>query len=401
MSAGQSKAAQPLAGIRVLDMSQVIAGPYCCMLLGDMGADVVKVEPPDVGDQSRSWGFRMKGADNTGFMTLNRNKRSIVLDLKSAADRDVLSRLIDTADVLVENGRPGVAERLGYGYPAANARNPRLIYASISGFGQSGPWAERPGFDLIAQAMSGMMSVTGYPGETPAKCGVPVADLGAAMYAVYAILSAVIGRARSGQGQHIDGSLFEAALGFSIWEASEYWATGTPPGPIGTASRMSAPYQAFRTADGYIAIGAGNDRLWRMLCTTLDRQDLIDDARFTDNVGRLANLPALVAELEQAFTRRTTAEWVEMLLAAGIPAGPILDYGEALESKHARARDMVMEMQHPVEGPIRALGFPVKLSATQQQLRYPPPLLGQHTDEILTELGLKPAAPQPIPASTS
>ena len=393
----RTNATLPLAGIRVLDMSQVIAGPYCCMLLGDMGADVVKVEPPDVGDQSRSWGFPMKGSDNTGFMALNRNKRSIVLDLKKTADRDVLSRLIDTADVLVENGRPGVAKRLGYGYPAASARNPRLIYASISGFGQSGPWAERPGFDLIAQAMSGMMSVTGYPDEPPAKCGVPVADLGAAMYAVYAILSAVIGRATSGQGQHIDASLFEAALGFSIWEASEYWATGAAPGPIGTASRMSAPYQAFRTADGYIAIGAGNDRLWKMLCDAIGRPELVNDARFTNNIGRLANLPALIKELEQAFTQQSTAEWVERLLAAGVPAGPILDYGEALESEHTRERGMVMEMQHPMEGPIRALGYPVKLSAIQQQLRYPPPRLGQHTDEILAELGLKPTAHKPLP----
>ena len=385
---------QPLAGIRVLDMSQVIAGPYCCMLLGDMGADVVKVEPPD-GDQSRGWGFRMRGADNTGFMALNRNKRSIVLNLKNTADRDVLSRLIESADVLVENGRPGVAGRLGYGYPAASARNPRLIYASISGYGQSGPWAERPGFDLIAQAMSGMMSVTGYPGGPPAKCGVPVADLGAAMYAVYAILSAVIGRGTSGNGQHIDASLFEAALGFSIWEASEYWATGTPPGPIGTASRMSAPYQALRTAEGYVAIGAGNDRLWKALCDLLGREDLLDDPRFGDNVGRLANLPALIEQLEISFVRRTTSEWVELLLAAGIPAGPIHNYGEALESEHARKRGMVMDMQHPVEGNIRALGYPVKLSETPQQLRHPPPLLGQHTDEILAELGLKPPASQP------
>jgi formyl-CoA transferase len=392
----QSEQTQPLAGIRVLDMSQVIAGPYCCMLLGDMGADVIKVEPPD-GDQSRGWGFRMQGADNTGFMALNRNKRSIVLDLKNAAHRDVLHRLIDTADVLVENGRPGVAGRLGYGYAAASARNPRLVYASISGFGQSGPWAERPGFDLIAQAMSGMMSVTGYPGEVPAKCGVPVADLGAAMYSVCAILSAVIGRSTSGKGQYIDASLFEAALGFSIWEASEYWATGMPPGPIGTASRMSAPYQVFRTADGYIALGAGNDRLWKALCQLLSRPGLMADPRYQDNVGRLKHLPALIEELEKSFAEKDTAAWVDALLAAGIPAGPINDYGAALESDHTRMRGMVMQMQHPVEGNINALGYPVKMGAGQQRLRHPPPLLGQHTDEILNELGLKPMASQAPP----
>ncbi len=378
----------PLADIRVLDLSQVIAGPYCCMLLGDMGADVIKVEPPGCGDQSRSWGFPMKGEDNTGFMALNRNKRSIVLDLKDEADREVLGRLIDTADVLVENGRPGVAARLGYGYAAASARNPRLIYASISGFGQTGPWAERPGFDLIAQAMSGMMSVTGHPGEAPAKCGVPVADLGAAMFAVYAILSAVIGRSKTGQGQYIDTSLFDAALGFSIWEASEYWATGKSPAAIGTASRMSAPYQAFRTADGYIAIGAGNDRLWRALCDVIGRPELVKDVRFPDNAGRIANLPALVAELERSFATASTAAWVERLLAGGVPAGPLLNYKDSLESEHAHARAAILEMAHPVEGSVRALGFPVKLSSAEQRVRHPPPLLGQHTNEILAELGI-------------
>jgi crotonobetainyl-CoA:carnitine CoA-transferase CaiB-like acyl-CoA transferase len=384
----QTQPPLPLEGIRVLDLSQIIAGPYCCMMLGDMGADVIKIEPPGIGDLSRKWGHLMKGADHTGFMTLNRNKRSIVLDLKQQHDREVLYALIDSADVLVENGRPGVAKRLGYGYAEASARNPRLVYASISGFGQNGPWADRPGFDLIAQAMSGLMSVTGYPGQAPAKVGVPISDIGSAMFAVYAILSALIGRGRTGQGQHIDAALFDAALGFSIWEASDFWATNMAPGPIGTASRMSAPYQAFRTADGYVAIGAGNDRLWQLLCQAIEREDLLGDPRFPDMATRLANLQALVDELEQTFGTRSTADWVKRLLDAGVPAGPINDYAQSLTSEHAQARDMVMPISHPVEGEIRSLGFPVKMSGTPQQLRYPPPRLGEHTDEILAELGL-------------
>ncbi|RAK60382.1 CoA transferase [Phenylobacterium hankyongense] len=377
----------PLAGIRVLDVSQVMAGPFCCMLLGDMGADVIKIEPPKVGDQTRrSMGFRLKGDDSPGFLALNRNKRSISLDLKTDADREILYALVRTADVLVENGRPGVAARLGMGYETLRAINPRLVYASISGFGQSGPWAQRPGFDLIAQAMSGVLSATGLPGSEPVKTGVPVGDLGAALFAVYGILSALVGRQTSGEGQMVDASLFEAALGLSIWETTELWGTGRSPQPLGTANRMSAPYQAVQASDGYFVFGAANQKLWLSFLEAADRLDLEHDPRFATNSDRVANQAALIASLHPTFARRTVAEWVDDLLAKGVPAGPIYDYGQALASEHVGARHMVQDIAHPVEGSFKALGFPVKLSDTPQEVRYPPPLLDEHREEILAEL---------------
>ena len=385
----QAAADLPLDGIRVLDLSQVMAGPYCCMLLGDMGADVIKVEPPGAGDQARkSMEYRLKGEDSPGFLALNRNKRSMAVNLKSDAGRRVLHALVKTADVVVENGRPGVASRLGVDYPTLATVNPRLIYAGISGFGQTGPWADRPGFDLIAQAMSGALSATGLPGQEPVKSDVPFADLGAGLFALYGILSALIGRERTGTGQYVDASLFEAALGLSIWETTEYWATGKPPMPLGTANRMSAPYQAVKASDGYFVFGAANEKLWQRLCAMLGRADLGDDPRYATNTTRMQNRQALIAELGVEFGRGTVHEWVEKLLATGIPAAPIYDYAQALNAEHTAARQMVMQVPHPVEGTYPSLGFPVKLSATPQRLRHPPPLLGQHTAELLTELGL-------------
>ena len=386
-------APQPLQRLRVLDVSQVMAGPFCCMLLADMGADVIKVEPPGVGDQTRgAMGFRLKGADSGGFLALNRNKRSVALDLKTDAGREIFYALVRTADILVENNRPGVTARLKIDYPTLAAINPRLVYASISGFGQTGPWAERPGFDLIAQAMSGVMSATGYPGLPPVKNTVPVADLGAGMFAVYAILSAIIGREITGRGQHIDASLYETAAALSIWETAEYFGTGHVPTPIGSANRMSAPYQAVQAKDGYLVIGAANQKLWLSLCEVMGRADLADDPRFATNVDRLANRPALIEEIEKVFAARTAEDWTQALLAAGVPAAPIYTYAQSLASEQAKARDLVVEMEHPVEGTIRLLGFPVKLSGTPQQLRRPPPLLGEHNDELLAELGLAPPA---------
>ena len=383
--------ALPLSHLTVLDVSQVMAGPFCCMLLGDMGADVIKVEPPGKGDQTRSaMGFRLKGADSGGFLALNRNKRSVEINLKSPAGREVFYELVRGADVLVENNRPGVAARLKIDYATLSKINPRLVYASISGFGQTGPWAARPGFDLIAQAMTGIMSVTGHPGGAPVKSSVPIADLGAGLFAVYGILSAVIGRERSGEGQYIDASLFESALGLSIWEVSEYWGTGKVPAPIGSANRMSAPYQAVRAADRPFVIGAANQKLWRSLCGVIGREDLVDDPRFLTNVDRLKNRVALIEEVEAALATRPAGEWVAALLAVGVPAAPIHNYAEALASEQAVARQMVVEIEHPAEGTINALGFPVKLSGTPQQVRYPAPLLGQHTDEVLREFGFGP-----------
>ena len=379
----------PLCGVRVLDVSQVMAGPFASMLLGDMGADVIKIEPPDGGDQTRrAMGFKLKGNDSLGFINLNRNKRSLALNLKSQRAREIFYRLVKTADIVLENYRPGVTKRLGIDYETLSKINPRLIYASISGFGQTGPWAERPGFDLIAQAMAGIMSITGQPGGPPTKSGVPVSDIGCALFATYAILSAHIGREKTGRGQYIDASLFEAALAFSIWDISEFWGTGRVPTPLGTANRFSAPYQAVKAKDAYFVMGANSNKLWQDLCALLGRADLGSDSRFSTVAGRLSNRLVLIEELEKTFATRTADEWIEILLRAGIPAGPIYNFEQALGSEHARAREAVMEIDHPVEGRIKAIGFPVKLSETKQRVRLPPPLLGEHNDEILAELGI-------------
>ncbi|RZT42103.1 CaiB/BaiF CoA transferase family protein [Cupriavidus agavae] len=379
----------PLAGVRVLDVCQVMAGPYACMLLADLGADVIKIEPPDGGDQTRgAMGFKMKGPDSMGFLNMNRNKRSVTLDLKTEAGREVLYKLAESADILVENYRPGVMKRLGIDYDTLAEINPKLVYVSISGFGQSGPWAKRPGFDLMAQAMSGVMSVTGYPGDAPVKCGVPVADIGCALFATYGMLAAYIGAKETGKGQYVDASLFDSAMAFSIWDTSEYWGTGREPEPLGTANRMSAPYQAMKSADGYFVMGATNQKLWQLLCQTLDRHDLLADERFSTVALRLANRAALIAELERTFAQKTSDEWIESLLEVGIPAGPILTYPQAFDSEHGKHRQMRIEIDHPIEGKVPNIGFAVKMGGTPQQVRRHPPLLGQHTDEVLAELGI-------------
>lgn len=380
-------ASLPLAGVRVLDVSQVMAGPYCCMMLGDLGADVIKIEPPPGGDSTRhSMGFRLKGTDSPGFLSLNRNKRSIVLDLKDRADREVFYALVKTADVLVENARPGVAERLGMGYDTVREINPRLVYASISGFGQTGPWSQRPGFDLIAQAMSGVLSATGLAGQEPVKNAIPVGDLGAGLFAALGILGALIGRQSSGTGQFIDCSLLEAALGLSIWETTELWGTGRSPTPIGTANRMSAPYQAVKAADGYFVIGAANQKLWLVMLEVMGRQELNDDPRYATNSERVLHREALIEELAPTFATKPAGEWIQALQKAGVPAAPIYSYAEALVSDHVEARQMVMDVPHPVEGTFKSLGFPMKLRGTPQTVRYPPPLLDEHGDEIRREL---------------
>ena len=382
----------PLAGVRVLDVSQVMAGPYACMLLGDLGADVVKIEPPGGGDQTRgAMGFKLKGNDSLGFLNMNRNKRSVALNLKSEAGKRVFLDLVKTADILVENYRPGVMKRLGLGYEPLAAINPRLVYASISGFGQTGPWAMRPGLDLMAQAMSGVMSVTGHKGGPPTKAGVPVADIGCALFALYGLLSAYIGAKNTGQGQYVDASLFDSAMAFSIWDMCEYWGTGTEPEPLGTANRMSAPYQAMRASDGAFVMGATSQKLWHLLCTTIARPELLSDERFGSIQLRLANRAVLVEELERTFASDTAEAWTDRLLAAGIPAAPILSYPQAFDSEHGRNRRMRIEIDHPVEGSVPNIGFAVKMMCTPQQVRRPPPLLGEHTADVLGELGISDA----------
>ena len=379
-----------LDGVRIVDLTQVMGGPFCTMQLADLGADVIKVEPPS-GDLSRALGGKQletPGGDNAPFFALNRNKRSIVLDLTTQKDRGVFNALVRTADVLVESFRPGVTKRLGVDFAAMAAINPRLIYASISGFGQTGPYADRPGFDLIAQGMAGIMSVTGEPDGTPVKAGVPIADLSVGLIATNGVLAALIAREKTGRGQHIDTSLFESALAMAAWETTEYWATGSAPRAMGSAHRLSAPYQAFRTRDGYITLAALTPLQWQRLCATIGREAMATESRFATNAARMANRAALVREIEAALAMRTTSDWVDRMCAAGVPAGPIHDLAEVLADPHTQARNMIEDIEHPVVGRVRTLGFPLKMSDTPLRVRRPPPLLGEHSAEILRELGM-------------
>jgi crotonobetainyl-CoA:carnitine CoA-transferase CaiB-like acyl-CoA transferase/enoyl-CoA hydratase/carnithine racemase len=377
-----------LAGLRILDFTQVMAGPFCTMLLADLGADVIKIESPGSGDQTRhSWGHPGAGQDNHAFLALNRNKRSVCIDLKSDEGLAQLYRLVRGADVVIENWRPGVATRLGIDYETLAAINPAIVCASISGFGQTGPYASRPGYDLIAQAMAGVMSVTGEPGGRPVKCGLPIGDLAAGLYCACGILAALMARRHTGKGQYVETSLFEAALALSVWESTEYWATGNLPQPLGSAHRMTAPYQALRTRDGYVTVGANNQQLWLGLCAALGLEELASDERFASNVERMRNRDQLASALERRLAERGTAEWVDVLLRAGVPAGPIQDYREVLEEDpHVQSRGMVLEVDHPVAGPVRMLASPLRLSANPPSIRRPPPLLGEHTDEVLADV---------------
>ncbi|RAJ60556.1 formyl-CoA transferase [Streptomyces sp. Amel2xB2] len=376
-----------LDGVRVIDLTQVMAGPFCTMLLADLGADVIKVEPPGTGDQIRSsWDTPEPGHDSPSFHALNRNKRSVTLDLRSDEGRRGFRTLLEDADVVVENFRPGVADRLGVGYEAVRAVRPGIVYASISGFGQYGPYAGRAGYDLIAQSMAGSLSVTGEPGAPPVKCGLPVGDLGAGMLCAVGILGAYVHRRRTGEGQYLETSLYEAVLAMSVWESTEYFSTGRAPGPLGSAHRMSAPYQAVRTADGHVTIAANNQRLWERLCGALGLDRLVDDERFATNTARMAHRPELIALLEGRLAAESTDATVAKLLDAGVPAGPILDYEQILGGDpHAAARGMVEEYEHPVSGRRRVLGFPVKLGRTPSRVRRHPPLLGEHNRELLGE----------------
>jgi crotonobetainyl-CoA:carnitine CoA-transferase CaiB-like acyl-CoA transferase len=370
-----------LHGLRVLELTHVMAGPFCGQVLADMGADVIKVEPPGTGDSSR------RSMGTGAFLAVNRNKRSVALDLKHDEHRDAFQRLAARADVLLENNRPGVAARLGADYETLRELNPRLIYASISGFGQTGPYAQRAGYDLIAQGLSGVMSVTGEPDGDPIKCGIPIGDLSAALFCAVGILSALAARERTGEGQLVDTSLFEGALALSIWETAELWATGRAPGKLGSAHRLTAPYQALRTRDGHLTVAGNTQPQWERLCSVVGREELAADPRFATNADRMANRPALVAELEAALASDGTDAWVARLEEAGIAAGPIHDYAEVFADPHTRAREMEVTMEHSEEGTVRGLGIPVKLSATPGSVRRAAPLLGEHTAEVLREAG--------------
>ena len=375
-----------LEGIRVLDLTQIMAGPFCAMLLADLGAEVIKIENPRGGDDSRRMAPPYFNGESAAFMAMNRNKFGIAIDIRTPVGKEVLWRLIETADVLVENFRPGTMARLGFGFEEVHARYPALVYCSISGYGQTGPYRERGGFDLVAQAMSGVLSVTGSPDE-PAKVGVPISDLNAGLYASHAILAALFSRVRTGEGQYIDTSLFEAALAYTLWESNEYWATGLAPQRLGTAHRLAAPYQVFATASGWIAIGAANQRTWELLARALDRADLLQNAAFATNADRRAKLPRLVETLTATLKTRSTEEWLQVLDEAGVPSGPVLTLDEVYQHPQVKARAMDIEVQHPIAGNIHTIGFPVKYSSTPGQMYRPAPVIGQHTFLMLESLG--------------
>ncbi len=377
-----------LEGIRVIDLTSHLSGPYCSMLLADQGADVIKVERPEEGDDVRRMPPFVNGQSST-FMLWNRNKRSIALDLKEERDRLLCRELARTADVFLENFKPGTAARLGLGYDDLHALNPRLVYASISGYGQTGPYAERPGFDLMTQAMTGIMSVTGPEDGPPHRLPVALCDIGAGMFAALGILAALQARSRTGKGQRVDTSLYEAGLAFGVYEAAHVFATGTRPERLGQAHRGGAPYQVFRTRDGWVTIGPNTEPLWRKFCAAIGRPELAEDARFKDRKGRVANRKALVALLEEVLVRESTRHWTDLLNQAAIPVGPVKTYDEVYEDPQVKAREMVAEIDHPVAGRMRTLGIPVKLSATPGKLRRPAPRLGEHTEEILAELAAR------------
>ena len=363
-----------------------MAAPFCTMNFADMGADVIKIEPPGEGEPTRQLGAAQKNGHSATFMTMNRGKRDLAVDLKRPEGLEIMQRLAVTADVFVQNYRPGVAQRLGLGYDALAAVNPRLIYCAVSGFGATGPYAPRGGYDLIAQGMSGIISVTGEENGPPAKSGIPLSDLAAGLFAAYGILCALEYRERTGEGQFVDTSLLESAMALTVWESAEYWATGRTPKAMGSAHRLSAPYQALRARDGYFTVGAGNDKLFAALCGAIGRPDLPAEARFCSRVERLANRAALIVEIEKVTVTEPSAVWLRRLDRAGVPSGPINNYAEALADPQTLARHMVVDLTHPGAGAIKALGVPVKLSATPGAVDRPAPLLGQHTAEILAEL---------------
>jgi crotonobetainyl-CoA:carnitine CoA-transferase CaiB-like acyl-CoA transferase len=373
--------------MRVLELAQIMAGPTCGMMLADMGADVVKVEKVPGGDDARGYREPRVNGVSAPFLMLNRNKRGIALDLKRPKGRELLLRLVRTADVLTENYRRGTMEKFGVGYDVLAQANPGLIYCAISGYGRDGPLGDKGGFDLIAQGFAGLMSITGEPGRPPVKCGSSVADINAGILAVSGIVAAYVHKLRTGEGQVVDTSLMEAALQQTYWQAAIYFATGTPPGPTGSAHVLTAPYQAFRARDGWINIGGANQANWERIADVLGHSEWRDDARFATNSARLQNVDALAALVDAVLATRSRDEWLAAFDAAGVPAGPVHDLGEALSHPQTLARGMVVELDHPEAGATRALGCPLHFSATPTRVDRPAPRFGEHTREVLSESG--------------
>ncbi|WP_233155069.1 CaiB/BaiF CoA transferase family protein [Sedimentitalea arenosa] len=377
----------PLAGMKVIELAHIMAGPACGMMLADMGADVIKVEKPD-GDDSRRFLPPDINGESAAYMMMNRNKRGIALNLKTPDAIEVLRKLLDSADVVIENYRHDTMERLGLGYETLRKTNPKLVYCAVSGFGRTGPYAERGGFDLIAQGMSGLMSITGEgPGRPPVKPGAPIADITAGFLAALGCVAAYSHARATGQGQMVDTSLFEAGISLTYWQSAIAFATGEAPGAMGSAHPLNAPYQSFRTRDGWINIGAANQRNWLRLLEVIEAPELTEDPRFSSNFDRINNLQELVPLLESHLEQRDTDDWMVRMQAAGLPAGPVMDICEMHRDPQALARDMIVETDHPVAGAVKAIGLPIKFSDTPGGVVRPAPTLGQHGPEVLSEHG--------------
>jgi crotonobetainyl-CoA:carnitine CoA-transferase CaiB-like acyl-CoA transferase len=378
----------PLDGFRVLDLTRFLSGPYCTMVLAEFGADVIKIEQPGTGDDSRRMAPKVNG-ESYPFAMPNRSKRSVSLDLKTDRGRELFLELAASADLVIENFRPGVVKRLGIDHASLQAVKPDILYCSISGFGQTGPYRDRPGFDIMAQGVVGFMRMTGEPGGKPVKVGIAINDIAAGVTAVYSILAAEMHRRATGEGQYIDISLVDAGLAWTVWESGAYFADGEVPQPTGTRHRRSTPYQAYRTADGYVVIGANNDRLWlRLVNDVLGRPEWAQDPRFATLPDRMANIDELEREIEAITTTAPTEEWIDRLDRAGVVGGPVLSYDEALRDPHVLSRDMVVDVTHPVIGPMKTIGPPTKFSGLDTTVRGPAPWLGQHTAEVLREVGI-------------
>jgi crotonobetainyl-CoA:carnitine CoA-transferase CaiB-like acyl-CoA transferase len=383
--------ALPLEGVRVLDLTSVMAGPYCTMVLGDMGAEVIKIENFPEGDASRRFDPKVNG-ESYCFAVLNRNKKSVGLNMKDPRGKEAFMKIAAQADIITENFRPGVTKKLGIDYDAMSKLNPRIIYASMSGFGQTGPYGRKGGFDIVAQGMSGIMMMTGYPGGRPAKVGIAMNDIASGVTALYSILGAYIGKLRNGKGQYLETSLLEAGLAWTHWESGAYFGSGELPEATGTRHRRSTPYQAYKTQDGYVTVGGNNTKLWTAFCTQVcDKPEWLNETRFNPLSERLKNIDELEREIETVFAKQPTAHWVEKLDAAGVPGGPVYTYDQILADQHIRARKMVVDIDHPRIGRMKSLGIPVKSTGELLEIRQPAPWLGQHTNEVLNEMGYKAA----------
>jgi glutaryl-CoA transferase len=376
----------PLQGVTVVDLSRILAGPYCTMMLGDMGAEIIKIEQPGSGDDTRTWGPPWASGESAYYLAINRNKRSLTLNLKSARARELLLRLVARADVVIDNFKVGGLDQLGLGWETLHAANPRLVHCSISGYGPDGPYAERPGYDFIAQAMGGLMSVTGEPDGPPLKLGVAAADLTTGMFACIAILAALHHRDETGEGQHLDVSLLESIVAWLANIGSSYLVAGVEGRRFGNAHPNVVPYRLFEASDKWFVVACGNDRQFAALSRIVQRPELAKDERFTTNAGRVTNRELLEPLLVSIFTSQPAQFWIDRLLAAGVPAGPVNSVSEVFEDPQVLARQMLIELEHPTIGRLKQTGFPFKFSATPAEARLAPPLLGQHTDELLDEL---------------